>query len=102
MSCAQEMSSLLNVFDVSSFGLVVTDVSEVIGYLVNMFMHLVLLYGLWQVLNPVFIRYYRGDDLETIEMLIENNKELTKKIEKLEYAMADRGYKLHANGRMYT
>ena len=102
MSCAQEMLSLLDVFDVSSFGLVVTGVSEVIGHLVNMFMHLVLLYGLWQVLNPVFMKYYRGDDQELIEELIKHNKELTKKLGKLEYAMADRGYKLHDDGRMYV
>jgi hypothetical protein len=102
MSCAQEMSSLLNVFNESSFALLVTDVSDMIKHLVNIFMHLVLLYGLWEGLNPVFMKYYCGDDKERIEKLMDRNKELTKKVGALEYAMTNRGYKLHDDGRMYV
>jgi uncharacterized membrane protein len=96
------MSSLLNVFNESSFALLVTDVSDMIKHLVNIFMHLVLLYGLWEGLNPVFMKYYCGDDKERIEKLMDRNKELTKKVGALEYAMANRGYKLHDDGRMYV
>ena len=97
MSCAQEMSSLLNVFDVSSFGLL----ADMIKHLVNIIMHVLFLYGFCKVFIAVFMSYCRELDKE-IEELIEHNKDLTKKLEKLEYAMADRGYKLHDDGRMYT
>jgi hypothetical protein len=94
MSCAQEMLSLLDVFDVSSFGLVVTGVSDMIKNLVNLFMHLVFLYGFWHVYIAVFMSYYREFE--------EHNKKLTKKVAALEYAMANRGHKTHDDGRSYT
>jgi hypothetical protein len=99
MSCAQE--TLLNVFNEFFFEPLVTEMSDTIKHvvdslmqMVNLFMHLVFLYGFWHVYIAVFMSYYREFE--------ERNKELTKKIEKLEYAMANRGRKPHDDGRSYT
>jgi flavoprotein len=99
MSCAQEV--LLNVFNEFFFEPLVTEMSDMIKRLVNIFTllveifkHVVFLYGLWQVLIAVFMSYYREFE--------ERNKKLTKKVGALEYAMANRGHKPHDDGRSYT
>jgi uncharacterized membrane protein len=104
MSCAQE--TLLNVFNEFFFEPLVTEMSDMIKRLVNIFTllveifkHVVFLYGLWQVLIAVFMSYWRNFDKKEH---IERNKKLTKKVAALEYAMANRGHKTHDDGRMYT
>jgi hypothetical protein len=99
MPCAQEV--LLNVFNEFFFEPLVTDMSDMIKLvvnslmqMVNLFMHLVFLYGFWHVYIAVFMSYYREFE--------ECNKKLTKKVAALEYAMANRGHKPHDDGRSYT
>jgi len=64
MSCAQE--TLLNVFNEFFFEPLVTEMSDMIKRLVNIYMllveifkHVVFLYGLWQVFITVFMSYWR-------------------------------------------
>jgi hypothetical protein len=100
MSCAQE--TLLNVFNEFFFEPLVTEMSDMIKHvvdslmqMVNLFMHLVFLYGFWHVYIAVFVSYME-------KKFDERNKKLTKKVAALEYAMANRGHKTHDDGRSYT
>ena len=49
MSCAEEMSSLLNVFNLSAFGHVVWAIVDLIGIVLTIIWYMVVLYGLWKM-----------------------------------------------------
>lgn len=49
MSCAEEMSSLLNVFNLSAFGRVVWAIVDLIGIVLTIVWYMVVLYGLWKM-----------------------------------------------------
>jgi hypothetical protein len=72
MSCAEEMSSLLNVFNLSAFGRVVWAMVDLIGIVLTIVWYMVVLYGLWKMKDvryePPVRRYTRPEwDLLTDE-----------------------------------
>jgi hypothetical protein len=49
MSCAEEMSSLLNVFNLSAFGHVVWAIVDLIGIVLTIVWYMMVLYVLWKM-----------------------------------------------------
>ena len=81
MSCADEMSSLLNVFNLSAFGRVVWAMVDLIGIVLTIVWYMVVLYGLWKMKDVRYppVRRYTQKELKQIV------SDLQKEIEELKW-----------------
>jgi hypothetical protein len=80
MSCAEEMSSLLNVFNLSAFGQVVWATVDLIGIVLTIVWYMVVLYGLWKMKD---VRYKATVRRYTQKELKQQVSDLQKEIEDL-------------------
>ena len=80
MSCVEEMSSLLNVFNLSAFGRVVWAIVDLIGIVLTIVWYMVVLYGLWKMKD---VRYEPPVRRYTQKELKQKVSDLQKEIEEL-------------------
>jgi hypothetical protein len=80
MSYAEELSSLLNVFNVSAFGRVVWAIVDLIGIVLTIVWYMVVLYGLWKMKD---VRYEPPVRRYTQKELKQKVSDLQKEIEEL-------------------
>ena len=75
MSCAEEMSSLLNVFNLSAFGQVVWATVDLIGIVLTIVWYMVVLYGLWKMKDVRYKATVTKQQVSDLQKEIEELKE---------------------------
>ena len=89
MSCAEEMSSLLNVFNLSAFGRVVWATVDLIGIVLTIVWYMVVLYSLWKMKNVCYeppVRRYTQKELK--QKVSDLQKEIEELKKDLDYEVA--------------
>ena len=84
MSCAEEMSSLLNVFNLSAFGHVVWAMVDLIGIVLTIVWYMVVLYGLWKMKDVRYeapVRYTQKEFKQKVSDLQKEIEELKKDLD---------------------
>ena len=85
MSCAEEMSSLLNVFNLSAFGRVVWATVDLIGIVLTIVWYMVVLFGLWKMKD---VRYEPPVRKELKQKVSDLQKEIEELKEDINYEVA--------------
>ena len=88
MSCAEEMSSLLNVFNLSAFGRVVWAMVDLIGIVFTIVWYMVVLYGLWKMKDVRYEPPVRYTQKELKQKVSDLQKEIEELKEDLNYEVA--------------